>query len=242
MIIYPAIDLKEGKCVRLVQGRAEDQTVYSQNPADMARSFENQGAGYLHVVDLDGAFGGSPANLPAIRAIAAAVQIPFQVGGGLRDRESVLKLLKSGASRVIIGTRAAAEPEFVADLLAEFGADKIVVGIDAREGMVATRGWVETSSLTAVEFGRNMKNLGVQLAICTDVAKDGLLQGPNLQFIREMAQLTGLRIIASGGVSTTDNIRQLQAMEQMGVGGAIIGKALYEGRISLAEALRAANP
>lgn len=242
MIIYPAIDLKEGKCVRLVQGRAEDQTVYSQNPADMARSFENQGAGYLHVVDLDGAFGGSPANLPAIRAIAAAVQIPFQVGGGLRDRESVLKLLKSGASRVIIGTRAAAEPEFVADLLAEFGADKIVVGIDAREGMVATRGWVETSSLTAVEFGRNMKNLGVQLAICTDVAKDGLLQGPNLQFIREMAQLTGLRIIASGGVSTTDNIRQLQAMEHMGVGGAIIGKALYEGRISLAEALRAANP
>ncbi|HWP96719.1 MAG TPA: 1-(5-phosphoribosyl)-5-[(5-phosphoribosylamino)methylideneamino]imidazole-4-carboxamide isomerase [Syntrophomonadaceae bacterium] len=241
MIIYPAIDLKDGQCVRLVQGRAEDQTVYSREPAEVARRFEEEGAAYLHVVDLDGAFGGKPANLPAIRAIAAALRIPFQVGGGLRDRESVLTLLECGASRVIIGTRAATEPEFLEDLLAEFGADKIVLGIDAREGMVATRGWVETSSLTALNFGQDMKKLGVQQAICTDVSRDGLLQGPNLQFIREMAEGTGLQIIASGGVSTLENIKKLRALESLGVNGAIVGKALYEGKMDLAEALMTAN-
>lgn len=241
MIIYPAIDLKEGQCVRLVQGRAEAKTVYSQNPARVARGFEEQGAVFLHVVDLDGAFEGRPANLEAIRAIAGAISIPFQVGGGLRTRENVLELLQAGANRVIIGTRAVKSPEFMAELIAEFGPERIVLGVDARNGMVATEGWVETSTLKAAELGRRMKKLGIINAVYTDVSRDGLLQGPNLDSIREMALETGLKIIASGGVSSMENIRQLRGMEELGVSGAIIGKALYEGKIILSEALREAN-
>lgn len=241
MLIYPAIDLKEGQCVRLVQGRAEDKTVYSQNPAQVARSFEEQGAAFLHVVDLDGAFEGRPVNLEAIRAIAAAVSIPFQVGGGLRTRDNVLTLLEAGANRVIIGTRAVTAPEFIAELIAEFGAERIVLGIDARDGMVATEGWVETSSLEAAELGCKMKELGVIHSVFTDVSRDGLLQGPNLASIREMALKTGLKIIASGGVSSLENIRELKSLEALGVSGAIIGKALYEAKIMLSEALREAN-
>jgi len=241
MIIYPAIDLKEGQCVRLVQGRAEAKTVYSQNPARVARGFEEQGAVFLHVVDLDGAFEGRPANLEAIRAIAGAISIPFQVGGGLRTRENVLELLQAGANRVIIGTRAVKSPESMAELIAEFGPERIVLGVDARNGMVATEGWVETSTLKAAELGRRMKELGIINAVYTDVSRDGLLQGPNLDSIREMALETGLKIIASGGVSSMENIRQLRGMEELGVSGAIIGKALYEGKIILSEALREAN-
>ncbi|MEQ8175033.1 MAG: 1-(5-phosphoribosyl)-5-[(5-phosphoribosylamino)methylideneamino]imidazole-4-carboxamide isomerase [Syntrophomonadaceae bacterium] len=241
MIIYPAIDLKEGQCVRLVQGRAEDKTVYSQNPAQVARGFEEQGATFLHVVDLDGAFEGRPANLAAIRAIAGAISIPFQVGGGLRTRENVLTLLQAGANRVIIGTRAVKSPKFIAELIEEFGPERIVLGVDARDGMVATEGWVETSTLKATELGRRMMEIGVINAVYTDVSRDGLLQGPNLDSIREMAIGTGLKIIASGGVSSLENIRQLREMEALGVSGAIIGKALYEGKIILSEALREAN-
>jgi phosphoribosylformimino-5-aminoimidazole carboxamide ribotide isomerase len=241
MIIYPAIDLKEGQCVRLVQGRAEAKTVYSQNPARVARGFEEQGAVFLHVVDLDGAFEGRPANLEAIRAIAGAISIPFQVGGGLRTRENVLELLQAGANRVIIGTRAVKSPESMAELIAEFGPERIVLGVDARNGMVATEGWVETSTLKAAELGCRMKELGIINAVYTDVSRDGLLQGPNLDSIREMALETGLKIIASGGVSSMENIRQLRGMEELGVSGAIIGKALYEGKIILSEALREAN-
>lgn len=241
MIIYPAIDLKEGQCVRLVQGRAEDKTVYSQNPRQVARDFEEQGAAFLHVVDLDGAFKGRPANLEAIKAIARAISIPFQVGGGLRTRDNVLTLLEAGANRVIIGTRAVKAPEFIGELIAEFGPERIVLGIDARNGMVATEGWVETSSLKATELGRKMKELGVIHSVFTDVSRDGLLQGPNLDSIKEMALNTGLKIIASGGVSTLENIRQLKGMEALGLSGAIIGKALYEGKIILNEALREAN-
>lgn len=241
MIIYPAIDLKEGQCVRLVQGRAEDKTVYSQNPAQVARGFEEQGATFLHVVDLDGAFEGRPANLAAIRAIAGAISIPFQVGGGLRTRENVLTLLQAGANRVIIGTRAVKSPKFIAELIEEFGPERIVLGVDARDGMVATEGWVETSTLKATELGRRMMEIGVINAVYTDVSRDGLLQGPNLDSIREMTIGTGLKIIASGGVSSLENIRQLREMEALGVSGAIIGKALYEGKIILSEALREAN-
>lgn len=241
MIIYPAIDLKEGQCVRLVQGRAEAKTVYSKNPARVARGFEEQGAVFLHVVDLDGAFEGRPANLEAIRAIAGAISIPFQVGGGLRTRENVLELLQAGANRVIIGTRAVKSPESMAELIAEFGPERIVLGVDARNGMVATEGWVETSTLKAAELGCRMKELGIINAVYTDVSRDGLLQGPNLDSIREMALETGLKIIASGGVSSMENIRQLRGMEELGVSGAIIGKALYEGKIILSEALREAN-
>lgn len=241
MIIYPAIDLKEGQCVRLVQGRKENKTVYSDTPADIARDFQTQGAAFLHVVDLDGAFGGSPKNVEAIKKIAAAIDIPFQVGGGLRSIDDVTRTLDIGASRVIIGTKAVKNPEFIQELIGRFGSDKIVLGLDAKEGMVAIEGWVEKSSLSAVDFGKDMRKLGVETAVFTDVSRDGLLQGPNLVLTEEMARETGIKIIASGGVSTVDNIRDLKAIENLGVNGAIIGKAIYDGKIELSEALAAAR-
>jgi len=239
MIIYPAIDLKDGQCVRLVQGRKEDKTVYSDTPGNLAVSFQEQGAQYLHVVDLDGAFEGGPRNLKAIKEIASSISIPFQVGGGLRTKEDVERLLGVGASRVIIGTRAVKNPAFIEKLLASFGPDKIVLGIDAKDGMVAIEGWVEKSSLQALEFGKTMHKMGVETAVFTDVSRDGLLQGPNLISIEEMARGSGLKIIASGGVSTVENLKALKNIEDLGVNGAIIGKALYEGKISISEALNA---
>ncbi len=241
MIIYPAIDLKEGQCVRLVQGKAENKTVYSSDPGSMAYSFQSQGAEWLHVVDLDGAFAGRPQNIEAIKQIAARINIPFQVGGGLRSRQDVEKVLEMGASRVIIGTRAVTSPAFAEELLAEFGAEKIVLGLDARDGMVAIEGWVEKSSLRVLDFAQTMHRLGVKTAICTDISRDGLLQGPNLDSIREIAEQSGLQIIASGGVTTVDNIIKLREMESYGVTGAIIGKALYDGKIDLKDALGAAK-
>lgn len=241
MIIYPAIDLKEGQCVRLVQGKAEHKTVYSSDPGSMAYSFQSQGAEAVHVVDLDGAFKGQPQNMEAIKQIAARINIPFQVGGGLRRKEDVENVLKMGATRVIIGTRAVTSPEFVKELLDLFGQDKIVLGLDAREGLVAIEGWVEKSNLPVLDFAKTMRGLGVKTAIYTDVSRDGLLQGPNLDSTRQLAEQTGLKIIASGGVSTVDNIIKLRAMEPYGVSGAIIGKALYDGKITLQDALLAAK-
>lgn len=241
MIIYPAIDLKEGQCVRLVQGKAENKTVYSSDPGSMAASFQSQGAEWLHVVDLDGAFEGQPKNTEAIKQIASQLKIPFQVGGGLRRKEDVENVLALGAARVIIGTRAVTSPAFVEDLLAAFGPDKIVLGLDARDGMVAIEGWVEKSSLKVLDFAKTMKSLGIKTVIYTDVSRDGLLQGPNLDSTRMLAEQSGLQVIASGGVSSVDNIIKLKAMESCGVTGAIIGKALYDGKISLAEALAAAK-
>lgn len=241
MIIYPAIDLKEGQCVRLVQGKAENKTVYSSDPGSMAHSFQIQGAEWLHVVDLDGAFEGQPGNIEAIKQIAARIKIPFQVGGGLRSRQDVERVLEMGAERVIIGTRAVASPVFMEELLAAFGPDKIVLGLDARDGLVAIEGWVEKSSLKVLDFAQTMCKLGVKTAIYTDVSRDGLLQGPNLDSIRAMAEQSGLQIIASGGVATVENIIKLREMEPCGVTGAIIGKALYDGKIDLKNALDAAK-
>lgn len=241
MIIYPAIDLKDGQCVRLVQGRASDKTVYSDRPADMARSFQELGADWLHVVDLDGAFSGKPGNLQAIEAIAAAVDLKFQVGGGLRKLEDVERMLKLGAQRVIIGSRAVSSPDFVKMLLDSFGPEQIVLGLDAKAGMVAVDGWVSTSTFKAVEFGLQMKSLGIKRVVYTDISRDGVLQGPNLAAIEEMARVTGLEIIASGGVSSLENIRDLKGLEDIGVSGAIIGKALYDGMLSLSDALTEAH-
>jgi len=241
MIIYPAIDLKDGQCVRLVQGNKDNKTVYSDTPAQVARSFQDQGAQFLHVVDLDGAFEGGPRNLKAITEIALSIKIPFQVGGGLRTRGDVERLLAIGASRVIIGTRAVENAAFMEDLLKYYGPQKIVLGIDARDGMVAIEGWVENSSLQALEFGKIMHKMGVETAIFTDISRDGLLQGPNLASIEKMARTSKLKIIASGGVSSVENIKALKQMEGLGVSGAIVGKALYEGNLSLPEALRAAQ-
>ncbi|MGR6835307.1 1-(5-phosphoribosyl)-5-[(5-phosphoribosylamino)methylideneamino]imidazole-4-carboxamide isomerase [Syntrophomonas erecta] len=239
MIIYPAIDLKDGQCVRLVQGRVEDKTVYSNSPAEVARSFEEQGAEFLHVVDLDGAFEGSPRNLTAIAKIADEIHIPFQVGGGLRSLSDVKRVLGAGAARVIIGTRAVNNPDFMKELLDQFGPEKVVLGLDARNGMVALEGWVNTSSLSAVEFGVTMKNMGVKTAIYTDISRDGLLSGPNLSSTRRIAVETGLKVIASGGVSSRQDVIQIKELEPLGVTGAIIGKALYDGKLSLEEALQA---
>lgn len=241
MIIYPAIDLKDGQCVRLVQGKAEDKTVYSDTPGKVARSFQDQGAEWLHVVDLDGAFNGSPQNIKAISDIAAAINIPFQVGGGLRTRGDVERILGLGATRVIIGTRAVRSPEFIRELLNDFGPEKIILGLDAKNGMVAVEGWVEDSGLKTLDFGRQMKELGMETAIFTDVARDGLLGGPNLASTGELARMTGLKIIASGGVSSVENITALKNIESSGVCGAIIGKALYDGKLTLSEALQAAT-
>ena len=241
MIIYPAIDLKDGQCVRLVQGKKEDKTVYSDTPGQVALSFQEQGAEFLHVVDLDGAFEGEPRNLKAITEIARSIKIPFQVGGGLRTRGDVERLLAIGASRVIIGTRAVKNAAFIEELLKHYGPQKIVLGIDARDGMVAIEGWVEESSLQALEFGEIMRKMGVETAIYTDISRDGLLQGPNLAAIEKMARTTKLKIIASGGISTAQNIKALKSMENLGVCGAIVGKALYDQKITLPEALSAAR-
>lgn len=239
MRIYPAIDLKDGQCVRLVQGRADEKTVYSDAPSGVASSFQDQGAEFLHIVDLDGAFTGSPRNAEAIASIARNITIPFQVGGGLRSIEDVQRTMDLGAARVIIGTRAVKSPDFVSRLLEEFGPERIVLGIDARDGLVAVEGWVKTSTLSAIEFGRSMKSLGIIRCVFTDISRDGLLGGPNIESTEKMALSTGLEIIASGGVSSLENIRDLIKIEPSGVTGAIIGKALYDGKLTLKEALRA---
>ncbi len=241
MIIFPAIDLKEGRCVRLVQGKKENETVYSDKPGEMARFFQEQGAKWLHVVDLDGAFSGQPVNFKAIKDIAKNINIPFQAGGGLRQKEDVNKLLDLGASRVILGTKAVSSPDFMQGLLHEFGSDRIVLGIDAREGMVAIEGWVETATLKVLDFACSMKDLGVRKVIFTDISRDGMLQGPNFQAIEEVARVSGLEVIASGGISSIRDISILKQMEGVGVKGAIIGKALYDGKISMAAALAAAE-
>lgn len=243
MMIYPAIDLKDGQCVRLVEGRVEQKTVYSSEPARVALGFQAAGAKYLHIVDLDGAFCGVPQNKAAIQEIAAAVNVPFQVGGGLRSRRDVEEILILGAGRVIIGTRAVSNPAFVEELLASFGPDRILLGLDARDGKVAVEGWAEVSSLDAVEFGQYMYSLGIRTAVYTDISRDGRLSGPNIEAIKTMLEKTNLQIIASGGVSTLDNIRELKALKTGKVEGAIVGKALYDGKLELSEVLAlAAQP
>lgn len=237
MIIFPAIDIKDGQCVRLVQGRAEDKTIYSNEPAKIAQGFAKAGAEWLHVVDLDGAFSGKPTNTKAIEAIRARINIPFQVGGGLRSLQDVELLLKIGANRVIIGTKAVSSPDFIKELLDKFGPEQIVLGVDAKKGMVATEGWVNTHQVSALDFGKQMQELGVRYAVYTDIAKDGLLKGPNLTATKEMALTSQLKIIASGGVTSLEDLQEIKALERDGVIGAIIGKAIYEGELDLSQAL-----
>lgn len=241
MIIFPAIDLKEGRCVRLIQGKKEKETIYSERPAEVARFFQLEGAEWLHIVDLDGAFAGSPRNLGVIKAIAGQIDIPFQVGGGLRTEADVEKVLQAGANRAIIGTRALENPDFVRRLIDRFGPEKIVLGLDARQGMVAVKGWVEVSSVRAVDLAQQMRDRGVMRAVYTDVAQDGMLRGPNITATEEVAQASGLKIIASGGVASLDDIRKLKTLVPLGIEGAIIGKAIYDGKIDLGEALQIAQ-
>ena len=238
MDVIPAIDLLGGRCVRLYQGDYDQVQTYGENPVEVARQWQEEGATYLHVVDLDGAKAGHPVNLTAIKAIACAIDIPVQVGGGLRDRASVASLLNLGVQRIILGTIAVEQPDLVTQLCQEFP-DQIVVGIDARAGKVATRGWLETSEVLATELAQRMAIAGAAAIIYTDIYRDGTMQGPNLEALRELAGAIELPIIASGGVSSVRDLLSLLALEPLGVTGAIVGKALYTGEVSLKEAIRA---
>lgn len=236
MLVIPAIDLKEGKCVRLEQGLMDKDTVFNDNPAAQARAWQDQGAEMLHIVDLDGAFAGQPKNRAAIEAIVGAITIPSQLGGGIRDIETIEAYLSLGLSRVIIGTAAQRNPELVREACARFPG-RIVVGIDAKNGMVAVQGWAEVTDITAVDLARKFEGFGVSAIIYTDISRDGMLQGPNLEATKALAEAVSIPIIASGGVSSLTDIKNLMNIEASGVSGVITGKAVYTGAIKLAEAV-----
>lgn len=235
MIVIPAIDLKGGQCVRLRQGAANDSTVYSSNPVEMALNWQSHGGRFLHVVDLDGAFQGTPVHTEVISKIAAALSIPVEVGGGIRNEDDIEKLLSAGVRRVIIGTRALEGDDFIAGLVKRFGGDRIVVGIDARDGKVQVRGWVQTTSVMATDLAKRVSALGVGTIIYTDTSTDGMLAGPNIPAMREICQAASCDVVASGGVSSPADIKALKEMGMDNLVGAIVGKALYEGRTTLEE-------
>lgn len=241
MEVIPAIDVLGGKCVRLYQGDYGQVQTFDENPVDVARRWEEEGATRLHVVDLDGAKAGQSVNLQSIEAIVRSVSVPVQVGGGLRDRSSIASLLNVGVQRVIVGTVAVEQPELVTQLCQDFPG-QIVVGIDARNGKVATRGWLETSEVLATELAQRMAAAGATAIIYTDIHRDGTLQGPNLEALRELATAVEIPVIASGGVSSVRDLLSLLGLESLGVTGAIVGRALYTGEVSLKEALRAVGP
>ena len=232
--IYPAIDLKGGRCVRLLQGRADAETVYGHDPVEMARHWAAQGATWLHVVDLDGAFGGKPAQLDLVARIAAAVKLPVQCGGGLRTDDDIQRALDAGVRRAVLGTRAWSDPSGLAALVARFG-ERVAVGIDARDGMVQIRGWTETTNVTAVSLARQADELGVRTLIVTDTATDGMLRGTNLAAMQDVCSAVKCDVIASGGVSQAADVTALRGLRQPNLAGAIVGKALYEGRATLAQ-------
>lgn len=240
MLVIPAIDLKEGRCVRLEQGLMDKDTVYHDDPAAQARIWQEQGAELLHIVDLDGAFAGVPKNRAAIQAIVSALEIPAQIGGGIRDLPTIEAYLQLGIKRVILGTVAKENPALVKEACRLFpGA--IVVGIDAKEGFVAVRGWAEVTQKKADELAKELEGYGVEAIIYTDIARDGMMQGPNLQTTGDLARAIRIPVIASGGVSRLEDIRNLARLEADGVVGAITGKAIYSGALDLREAIRVAR-
>lgn len=236
-IIYPAVDLRGGKCVRLYQGDYGAETVYDENPVGVARRWRDAGAEWLHVVDLDAARTGEPVNLPVIREMASSVDIPIQVGGGVRTMERLELLLSAGVQRVILGSAAIDDPDFVREALARYG-DRIALGIDARNGRVATHGWLETTEVTAEDLAREMVRHGAETFIFTDISRDGTLSGPNVEAIRSLARACGKRVIASGGVRDTEDLLRLARHAGEGVAGAVVGRALYTGGLDLGEALK----
>ncbi|MCS7178860.1 MAG: 1-(5-phosphoribosyl)-5-[(5-phosphoribosylamino)methylideneamino]imidazole-4-carboxamide isomerase [Anaerolineae bacterium] len=251
MIVFPAIDLRQGRVVRLRQGETRAETVYADDPAAVARQWVAQGAEWLHVVDLDGALNSSSGrqhpsslslNLQRLREIRAAVpETPIQFGGGLRTMEDMARALELGATRVVLGTIAVQDPDRVAEAVRRFGAERVAVALDAREGRVATHGWQKTSEIPVVALGRAMRDRGVRYALYTDILRDGMLTGIDVMAIATLARATGLQVIASGGVATLDDVRRLRAYEPWGVIGVIIGQALYSGTLSLTEALHVAQ-
>ena len=241
MTIYPAIDIKGGRCVRLLQGRADQETVYAENPAEVAGQFQAAGSTWVHVVDLDGAFEGEPKNLATVQAIAA-LGMKVQLGGGLRTLAAVERAFGFGVSRVVIGTRAAESESFIAELVKTFG-QKIAVGIDAKDGRVAVKGWVDTTKLDALAFARRMEAVGVGTLIYTDISTDGMMKGPNLAAQEALLRTVKCQIIASGGVSRRDDVVNLTALtlRYPNLNGVIVGKAIYEQRVDLADLLAMAR-
>jgi phosphoribosylformimino-5-aminoimidazole carboxamide ribotide isomerase len=235
--ILPAIDLRGGRCVRLLQGDYASETVFSDDPVAMARRWSEARARRLHIVDLDGARSGHSENLAVVRRIAAEVPLPIQLGGGIRNRGAVLAALEAGVERVILGTAlVTGDPAAVDALLAEFG-EGVVVGVDARDGRVAVQGWTQTTDRDAVELARELEGRGARRLVYTDISSDGMLAGPNLEGIRRMAEALSIPVIAAGGVSSAADVRRLAALEPLGLEGAIIGKALYTGAVRLEELL-----
>ncbi|NOK70972.1 MAG: Phosphoribosylformimino-5-aminoimidazole carboxamide ribonucleotide (ProFAR) isomerase [Chloroflexi bacterium AL-N10] len=241
MNVIPAIDLLDGKCVRLYQGDYQQSQIFNDNPVEVAQQWVAQGATRLHLVDLDGAKQGKPSNLRAIEAIVKAVAIEIQVGGGLRTYESVEKILNLGVKRAILGTVAVEQPELVQKLCQDFP-EQIFVGIDARNGKVATRGWLETSTVEATDLAQKMAELGAAAIIYTDIHRDGTLTGPNLEALRELANCIDIPVIASGGVSKLTDLLSLLALEPLGVNAVIVGRAIYTGDVNLQEAIQAIGP
>ncbi|MBE9059385.1 1-(5-phosphoribosyl)-5-[(5-phosphoribosylamino)methylideneamino]imidazole-4-carboxamide isomerase [cf. Phormidesmis sp. LEGE 11477] len=241
MDVIPAIDLLEGRCVRLFQGDYEKSQVFNENPVEVAKQWEAEGATRLHLVDLDGAKAGKPENWQAIEAIAAAVSLPIQVGGGLRDADRVSALFDLGVQYAILGTAAVENPELVGQLSSQFP-ERILVGIDAREGKVATRGWLETSEVMAIDLAKQMEAQGAAAVIYTDIKRDGTLKGPNLDALRELATAIKIPVVASGGVSSISDLMRLLGLVPAGVSGVIVGKALYTGDIFLEDAIKAVGP
>ena len=234
MKLYPAIDIKNGQCVRLRQGKFDDVIIYSNNPVDIAKEWEACGASFIHLVDLDGALCGHAVNAEVIRKIASTVNIPVEVGGGIRNIKDIEDVLALGVSRVIIGTKAVENPNFIKEAVDKFGANKIVAGVDAKDGLVAIHGWEKVSNIKAVDLCMEMKKLGIKTIIYTDISKDGMLSGPNVYQTKLLSDQTGLDIIASGGVS---GLKDLELVDEAGIHGAIIGKALYEKKIDLRQAV-----
>ena len=235
MLLIPAIDLKNGRCVRLLQGEADAETVYSDDPAAMARSFEDAGAKRLHLVDLDGAFRGQGTNLDSIHSILKTISIPVQLGGGLRTADDVEQMLELGVSSVIIGTMAVKNPDVFEDIIKQYSGEQIILGIDARNRKVAIEGWQEGTEIYDVDFALHWKKVGIQRVVFTDIARDGMLSGPNMEALRNFARGTGLKIVASGGVSSMEDLELLKTLEADGVDQVISGKAIYEGKLDLKE-------
>lgn len=239
--IIPAIDLKGGKCVRLTQGLVSEETVYSDAPAVMAKQWQKEGGEFLHVVDLDGAFEGRPVHTDELKAICDALQIPVEIGGGIRTDEDIEKMLATGVTRVILGTRACERPEELARLVEKFGGDKIAVGIDARDGKVRTKGWVETTDVNAVELARKVEAAGIGTIIYTDTSRDGMMDGVNAFEMGKICSAVKCDVIASGGVSSQEDIKRLAALNCENLTGAIVGKALYEETVTVRQLKKAAK-
>lgn len=237
MLILPAIDLRNGKCVNLVQGRAQEETVFSDQPVEMAEQWQTEGAEYLHLVDLDGAFQGSSANLHIVKQIVETIDIPAQLGGGIRTMEKLDEVLELGVARAILGTAALKNPILVEDACRKYG-NRIAVGIDATDGMVATEGWLEVSKKSAVEFAREMEGCGVQTIIYTDIKSDGMLKGPNVEATQAISNAVRINVIASGGITS---LADIEVLKSINVSGAIIGRALYTNDLSLKDAIAMAH-